>query len=267
MIQKFLDFQKINKGLSPLSITAYQNDLINFVRYAKRIDSRISWRQITKGFIDSYVSHLVNENKKPASIRRAISSLRSFYNWGLRNGYFIDNPARYVSTPKLKKTLPQVLDDNIIRKAINIADGQIKLIIALLYETGIRIGECLALRYEDFDKQRQTILINGKGGKQRIVHYGDYTANIIGPQIGHGLLFDGLAQIDCRYMFYSIFQRLGVRASPHTLRHTFATRMLENGASIEAVRFLLGHEDIRTTQKYTNIRNGFVTNQYLTCFN
>lgn len=253
MITTFANYLTTNRGLSTLTVTAYTNALHEFAAYINATSPGTRWSTLTKGQIDAYVAHMVTKGSKPATIKQRISSLRTFYKTCIAMGAHIDNPARYVSTPKLSDELPKTIEIDAIRDALHSAgtDEQAKAIIAIIFETGIRLQELLDMRPADIDLQNKTIKINGKGSRERIVYFGELTQTYF---IGKWQ-YATHTQRQCRHLVYWALLRhsKAKQLSPHALRHTFATTMLNNGGRLEAIGKLMGHKHTETTEIYARL--------------
>lgn len=252
MIKEFLNYQQRSKGASPCTIAAYGEDLKQFVAYVRGIDGGITWRSVTKEHVESWRNYMEDEKAARATIKRRISALRNFYRWLMGRGLAAENPAQYVQTPKLEKRLPETISEKDIRAAAAKADKQTAALILLIYASGCRISEALNIATNDIDKGRMAILIHGKGAKERWVFY-DHTAQKALNAYAKGKsgkIFEGLEQRRVRESMAKVFGAMGVTASPHRLRHSFATDLLRKGCSLDAVQMLLGHEQVTTTQIY-----------------
>ncbi len=252
MIKEFLDYQQRSKGASPCTIAAYRDDLKQFVAYLRGIEGDITWRSVTKAHVESWRNWLEDEKAARATIKRRISTLRSFFRWMVGRGYLAENPAQYVQTPKLAKRLPETISEKAIRAAAAKADKQTAALILLIYSSGCRISEALNIATNDIDKGRKAILIHGKGAKERWVFYDQEARQALNAYAKgkHGKLFEGLEQRRVREKIAEVFSPMGVMASPHRLRHSFATDLLRKGCTLDAVQMLLGHEHVTTTQIY-----------------
>ena len=266
MINEYIKYLTDGRGYSPLTAKAYEDDLRDFTRYAKTIDAGITWGRVTQGFIQSYVYTLHEAGAAAATIKRRVSALRGFYRWAMLRSLCNGNPARYVSTPKAGERLPQTLREKSVRAAMERADGTTRVIILLIVKTGLRLQELLDLDTNNFDTQTLSARVVGKGNKERTIYYDADTLQAVREYSGgrRGKLFAGLSQLDVRKAVSAAFAGTGETASPHRLRHTFATAMVESGCNVEALRQLMGHKDINTTQKYLHARATWVANEYNT---
>lgn len=261
MIETFEAYLTHNRGLSANTVKAYGDALRSFARHQKTVSPGTRWSTVTKSQIDDYVAYLVNAHLKPATIKQHISALRTFYKTIMAMGMMEKNPARYVSTPQLGQPLPKTIEREAILKALASTGTtpKAKAVIAIIYETGIRLGELLTMRKEDISKADHAIRVHGKGNKERTVYYGELTR-----QYGNGWDF---APIDPREVRRMVFESLkpvsnAPQLSPHALRHTFASELINNGMSMEAISKLLGHTHLETTEIYARMSNATAKQQY-----
>lgn len=269
MITTYTQYIVNNLGYSHHTAMAYQNDLSQFARFMRTIEDSPRWSQVTKAHVDAFVATLHEYGKANASIRRKVSAIRSFFDWCKAQGYGLEkNPARFVQMPKLGKHLPKVVEMDAIKKALQApsTDPTTRAQIALIVESGVRLGELLAMTWEDVDLKTGAVRIHGKGNKERVVYFSARTRQILHEMTGvkAGLVFPGT---DARQTRYEIFMALRTwsnarQLSPHALRHTFATEMLRNGAKMETVRDLLGHESIKTTERYAHVFKETTAKEY-----
>lgn len=254
MITTFSNYLRYNRGLSENTITAYEEGLHNFVNYTRSQGLDLRWSTVTKEIIDEYVRHMVMAEYKPATIKQHISSLRTFYKTCMAIGAIDHNPARYVSTPKLADSLPKTIELDAIRKALesNGTDEQAKAAIAIIFETGIRLQELLDMKREDINAQTKSIRIHGKGKKERTVYYGELTI-----KYGRKWRPEQHTQREVRHLVFMALKPVSnaPQLSPHAIRHTFATEMLNRGMRTEAIQKLLGHEHLETTEIYAKLGN------------
>lgn len=267
MITEFLNYLSAIKGYSDNTVVAYGKDLRDFVAYVREVDEKVTWRSVTQGLIQSYVVSLHDRNLENTTIKRRVAAIRSLYDYFKTQGYIQSNPARYVQTPKKVKKLPNVISQGAIKEALtsNATPLKTKCMIALMAETGIRLQEMLDLETKDFQAASHSIRILGKGGKERTVYYGEWSRNLLNQYVGHrrGRLFDD-EQREVRHDVYECLRKYtqARQLSPHALRHTFATVMLQNGADIKSIQSLLGHESVKTTEIYAQVAGPQVATQY-----
>jgi len=279
-IENFLEYLKVIKKHSEHTIINYQNDLIDFLEFN---DNKIL--NIDKDIVNKYMQYLYDKNVSRATISRRLSSLRSFYNYMYNNGYVDKNYFAMIKNPKKEKNLPKFVKDIDIDKMFMIPDtrnplGQRNLlIIRMLYATGVRVSELVNICIKDINIKERTIRILGKGNKERIVVFGNNTKEILELYLNNGRY--KLSKGNNDYLFLNkdgnkisdryvrkiiddiIFKAsITMHVSPHMLRHTFATDMLNNGADLVSVKDLLGHESLNTTSIYTHVSDDKIREIY-----
>jgi integrase/recombinase XerC len=263
------------RNASPHTVKAYTHDLALFAAYA---GSR-GWKQIDHVAVRGFLAQLYDKGLSKTSVARALAGVRSFYRWLAREGLVEQNPAKLVATPKLAKKLPRVPT---IEEMNFVIDGEMpevaafperdRLMLELLYGCGIRNSELTGINLNDIGHSAETILIHGKGKKQRYVPFGDSVKNALAAYLPERQ--KNLAAVNKRSNALLINRRGGKLTSrsvgrivkkiavarglspdvhPHTLRHAFGTHMLEEGADLRAIQELLGHERLATTQRYTQL--------------
>ncbi len=279
LIQDFLSYIKVQKGYSQNTIRAYAADLKDFFAFLSShqgFGEEDSIDDITIHNIRSYVGSIYKSHKK-TSIVRKLSAIRSFFNFLEKKGITDKNPAWNISPPRPERYLPRYLNVDEVFKLLDIKTGngwrffRDMAILELLYSCGIRAQELVDLNIEDIDVHEKIVKIRGKGDKERIVPIGEYASAAIkryldsikgiikdtnrkGPLIinarGNRLTTRSIRRIVKKY---AIKSGLGWDVSPHSLRHSFATHLLEGGADLRAVQEMLGHSNISTTQRYTHL--------------
>jgi integrase/recombinase XerC len=283
--QAFLKYLEVQRGYSDYTILNYEEDIDEFYDYIK--SSNIIYNKLTYKDIKPYLMKLHDLKYKRTTISRKLSSLRSFYKYLAKENIIKDNPFLLVSLPKKEKKLPSFLYYNELDDIFNIPNmeeplGQRdRLILELLYATGIRVSELVKIKRSDIDTYNRTISITGKGNKMRNVIYGDYCQEIMNIYLKDGYLkllnnkkndylilnYRGgkITERAIRYIINQVIDLSSLKkhVSPHMLRHTFATHMLESGADLLTVQEILGHESLSTTQIYTHITNEHLRDVYL----
>ena len=269
---EFTNYLLIDKNYSKNTIESYKRDLLMFNDYtSKNIDS------LSKDDIKSYLKYLKDSKHKDRSIARNISSLKTFYKFLLINNFIKVNPLDGISTVKLSKKLPDVLTIDEIDKILDIQltdnySYRNKAMLELTYATGLRVSELINLTTYDIDTTDDIVRTMGKGSKERIIPIGDYAKDALLSYLNIRYTF--LKKENNDYLFLNnhgkkmtrqgffkmlkkIIKEKGINKeiSPHTLRHSFATHMINNGADLRTIQELLGHSDIATTQIYTHISN------------
>ena len=267
ILAEYLDFLEIEKGLSKNTLEAYRRDLSNFFDFYNDID--ISKIQRTQ--INSYVRNLHEKKYSPNSIMRKIASLRGFFKWACANEKTKSNPTLTLEQPKIPQKLPKVMTAEEINSILNQDLSKLhRVIIELLYGCGLRVSELVNLKINDFDLNGKYLECTGKGSKDRIVPLGKKAISAIKNYLpereynlqkynlqSKQLLINEKGKQVTRQEVYTFIHEQGKKLhkaiSPHTLRHTFATHLLENGADLRIVQELLGHASISNTQIYTHV--------------
>lgn len=267
MIKDFQNYLYTVKGYSENTVIAYGKDLKDFATWARDIDPNYTWRMINQATIQAYVVDMHDRQLENTTIKRRVAAIRSLYDYFKTQGWIARNPARFVQTPKKVKKLPNVIGIGAIRNALTASSTPIKTkcMIALMVETGIRVQELLDLQTHDFMAANHSIRILGKGGKERTVYYGPWSRRYLNQYVGtrRGRLFDDDQREVRREVYETLRKYTDARQlSPHAIRHTFATTMLQNGADIKSIQALLGHESVKTTEIYAQVAGQQVATQY-----
>lgn len=285
MKEKFLEKLKYEYNYSDLTINGYDYEITKFLDYLN--DNHLDYRKINLDMIRNYLKYLDNLKYKKNSISKNLSSLRSYYKFLTEEKVILNNPFKNISNPKKDKKLPDFLNYEEINKLFDCADTTTPLglrnrcILEILYDTGIRVSELVNLKISDIEFDKKIINILGKGKKERIVYYGDYLQEVLEKYINDSrkyllnnksseylILNNNGSKITTRGVEYIIDKMVNEAAikhkiSPHVLRHTFATHMLNGGADIKSIQQLLGHESLSTTGIYTHITNDVLRQEYL----
>ena len=262
MKNEFIQYLRTNKGYSEHTARAYSQDITDFVQWSLKNRVAARWSTTEKADIDNYVQDMQERGLAATTIGRRVSSLRSFFQWAVNSGKLATNPAKYVASPKREETLPEVVETEKIHRALESTRIRLvtKLEIAIMAETGIRLQECLDLRTQDIDTAQHSMTIRGKGNKQRTVFYGKATEKYLKEFIPKG--YRGILFVQTqREVRWEIYQAMGTH--PHALRHTFASAMLNNGASLSAIQWQLGHKTVQTTERYAKLGTPAVRQQYV----
>ncbi|MEI4831038.1 tyrosine recombinase XerC [Bacillus sp. FJAT-53711] len=288
MLQLFVGYLQIERNYSKYTIESYQNDLEHFVQFMKR-EGISSFADITYVDVRLYLTTLHNEKLARKSVARKISSLRSLYRFLMREGYREDNPFALASLPKKEWSIPKFLYAEELERLFEVSDTAKPLgqrdqaLLELMYATGIRVSECVKLQLTDIDFSIGTILVMGKGKKQRYVPFGSYAQDALLTYIENGrkrlekksekhsqMVFlnakgTPLTDRGVRYILNELIKKtsLTMHISPHMLRHTFATHMLNEGADLRTVQELLGHENLSATQIYTHVSKERLRSVYM----
>lgn len=283
-IEQFMDFLKYQRNYSDYTITSYKDDLEVYNKYL--ILNGLDYKSIEYSDIRYYLKYLKEQRgEKNSSICRNLSALRTFYNYLLTSNITKTNPFVYVNGPKKEKRLPRYFEYNELEELFNQPDlktpfGQRnRLILEMLYATGVRVGELVNIKVKDINQTEKTILILGKGNKERMAHYGEYAAEILNLYLQDG--YKKLNKNKLDYLFlnnkHTKLTERGVRdildsiikqtnlnkhISPHMLRHSFATHLLNEGCDILSVQNLLGHSSISATGIYTHVTTDHLKSVY-----
>jgi len=271
-ISEFLDYLKYEKNFSTHTILAYQNDLNEFMQFISSLNIS-DIKDINKEIIRQFICYLSERKLDVKSIRRKISSIRSFFNFLIKQGIYTQNPFRGLILPKIKKTIPSFLDAEPLLNYLNEnSDNDFesirnKLIIDILYQTGIRRSELVNLKISDIDLKNLNLKVLGKRNKERIIPFSLKLADNLNRYFSvlydmniksEYLLVDKNGkQLSSFQVYYIVKKELSKittqeKKHPHLLRHTFATHLLNNGADINAVKELLGHSNLKATEIYTH---------------
>ncbi len=260
MIQEFLTYISQVRNLSSETIYGYSKDLGLFVEYMKPLS--MTWRSLRKKDIDAWLMDMERAGLQPATRNRRLATVRSLLTWAHHEGLLPTNEARYCQQAKQKETLPKPLNTDEIDKYLNqqhvsTLEMVIAALIAVMVETGARIGEALAIKQADINTAEKSIILNGKGKRQRKVYYGKRTEKHLQPFIAsvEGGIFPNWHQQYYRAEIEKALYGKTGKMTPHQLRHTFATALLNNGADITTVSHLLGHKHIETTMRYAKVSN------------
>lgn len=267
MIEQFLRYETEVKNLGLLTAVSYRQELRRFARWMREQRTDATWRTVTREDIDRYNAARHAEGQKPASIRHGLTVLRCFYYWLTKTGQWDTNPARYCEPPKGTKALPKTINADVVESVLEDESEPLetRLLVAMLYESGMRLNEALGLTTIDVNPMAREARITGKGRKERVVYFGERSYDLM-KRLGrrqYGMLFGG-SDREWRRTIHETLTRHGAtgQASPHVLRHTFATRMLNAGASLSALQALLGHESSKTTEIYAHLAQPRVAAEY-----
>lgn len=284
-IIKFIEELEFEKNYSSFTIINYQKDLYLFLEYLNENNIK-RYSDIEYQDIRLYINYLYDLKYNNKTISRHISTLRSFFKYLKIKGIINDNPIILISNPKLDKKLPKYLNYEDIEKLLNAFDKnnligiRNSLILEMLYSTGVRVSELTNIKFNDISMSARSIKITGKGNKQRIVYFGSKCLELINLYLKKSYSILNKDNID-----YLILSKTGkkindreirkiiddaaniaginMKISPHALRHTYATHMLDGGSDLRSVQELLGHSNLSTTQIYTHLTNEKIRNVYL----
>lgn len=273
MIKEFQNYLLSIKGYSQNTITEYTKDINHFASWAQKHLENPRWSAITREHIDMYITSEVARGMKPRTTNRKIASISALYNYFKRQGLEVENPCRYESRRRTGNSTPNTIPTQDLKTAYDHATGATKFMLGLLITTGIRIQELLDMKWENINYEDNSIKIEGKGGNSRKVYT---TSEVLEPakranDMNHprGSMF-GIDQRTARNMIFEALKPYSNAAqlSPHAIRHTFATNLASNGANVTTLATMMGHKQIKTTQKYidltqTNVAETFKTNNIL----
>lgn len=282
-IGDFLDYLTFERNVSPHTVSAYRDDLESFVAflcndYLTLGRDQLDFRRVDHLAVRSYLAHLSRRKLSRASVARHLSAMRTFFKYLVREGAVDANPARAVATPKREKHLPAVLQTSDVALLLEQPDTSTTLgtrdaaWLELLYASGLRIAELVGIDIDDLELRARLVKVRGKGSKERIVPFGTkaeaalraYLAvrGEIVRDVEEQAVFlnyrgERITTRSIRRLFEDYVHDAALRAgvSPHTLRHSFATHLLNAGADLRGIQELLGHASLSTTQKYTHLND------------
>lgn len=278
-ISDFLSYLEVEANYSKNTINSYENDLNKFEEYYKSKDLL----KIISKDIEKYIQTL--SDLAPTTVSHNISSLKTFYSYFLKQGRISNNPTDGIKSPKLGIHLPTYLTIDEVNKLLDIEvtdafSSRNKAILELMYATGLRISEVISLEFKNIDYDECIIRVMGKGSKERIVPVNDYAIKylkeyidnyrpeLVKNEINNYIFLNNHGRMLTRQGIfkmiknYAELKNIKKTIGPHTLRHTFATHLLENGADLRVIQELLGHSDISTTQIYTHLTKEALHNEY-----
>ena len=276
MTEDFLNYLRYERNRSELTVRRYGQCLKDFESYFKNRDSQLSWESVDSDIIRDWMESLMDKGDMASTVNNCLSAVRSFFRFALSRGLVARDPAHNIKGPKKQKPLPQFVREDEMDRLIDqpemwgesYREFRARTIIILLYETGIRLSELLGLNDADVDMTASQLKVTGKRNKQRIVPFGHELATLLADymrlrdeqtlkQEPALFLNDKGRRISKAQVERIVHEGLSKvttmkKRSPHVLRHSFATAMLNNGAGLESVRKLLGHESVATTEIYTH---------------
>lgn len=281
VLDNFFKVLKSEYNYSFYTIKNYKLDLTLFFDFLNK--SNINYLYLNKDNVLAYLKYLDKINLKNSTISRRISALRTFYNYLMNEGLINSNIFLNVKNPKLEKKLPNYLNYTEMEELLESIDIKTdeglkrRLLIEMFYSTGCRVSEIINIKVKDIDFLNKKIRIMGKGSKERIVYYGDYAKKYLDKYLSKGMdkdyLFvnkhgDKYTVEEIELIVKDIMKHLSIKThvTPHTLRHTFATHLLNNGADIRSVQELLGHSNLSTTGIYTHVSSDRLKEVYFKTF-
>jgi len=285
LIEKFIDYLKVQKNYSSFTLLNYKKDIEEYEMFLK--EKNYNYKNMDYKKCTEYLLFLDNRNLKKTSVSRRLSSLRTFYKYLVLNNFVDNNPFLLVSSPKKEKKMPKFINYSGIEEIFNIPNIKTKegqrerVILEILYGSGIRVSELVNIKIKDIDFSNKTILIFGKGSKERLVSFGEPALDSIKQYINDGrkqyeieseylIVGKNEEQLTTRRIEQIIGELINktsikMNITPHMFRHTFATHLLDNGSDLIAVQELLGHESLASTEIYTHISNEHLREVYLKC--
>lgn len=276
---EYINYIEMERGLSKNTVDGYYRDLVDFFEYVKKTYNNINKKDIT-----NYIMY-ISKNKNSKTVNRHIVSIRNYFKYLSKNNLIINNPCDDIVGLKMPKTVPHVLNEEEINKLLDIKcknalDYRNKAMLELMYSSGLRVSELLNLEVNDIDFEMNVVRCFGKGSKERIVPLDDiaticlrdyivvYRNTLLKNKSSNLLFLNSHGNKLSRQGFFKILKEIaldkGIKKdlSPHTIRHSFATHLINHGADLRSVQTLLGHENIKTTQIYTHISNNYVKEKY-----
>lgn len=269
-LRSFLNYLLVDKGLSNNTAKAYEADISSFFQWLDNED--LKYKNLQEDHINQYISFLFQRKMRSSSVNRKISSIKSFYIFLVKRNFVKNSPLNDLVTPKQEKYLPESMSEAEVDKLLNSPDvsnkieNRDKAMIEMLYATGMRISELVNLKITDVDMKRCVVKVFGKGSKERLVPFGETALDSLRSYLNEReqssskeIFLSNRGKKMTRVAFwqrvkvYLIRENLKNSISPHTLRHAFATHLLNRGADLRSVQLLLGHSDLSTTQIYTHI--------------
>ena len=269
-LRSFLNYLLVDKGLSNNTVKAYEADISSFFQWLDNKD--LKYKNLKEDHINQYISFLFQRKMRSSSVNRKISSIKSFYIFLVKRNFVKNSPLNDLVTPKQEKYLPEAMSEAEVDKLLNSPDvankieNRDKAMIEMLYATGMRISELVNLKITDVDMKRCVVKVFGKGSKERLVPFGETALDSLRSYLNEReqssskeIFLSNRGKKMTRVAFwqrvkiYLIRENLKNSISPHTLRHAFATHLLNRGADLRSVQLLLGHSDLSTTQIYTHI--------------
>lgn len=275
-IEAFKNYLTAELNYSARTVGEYEQDLLDFERFFHGMDAELSWEGVDADVVRLWVEQMMDRGNRATSVRRRLSAVRSFYRFGMKRGLVVRDPAHGVVGPKKTKPLPQFVRERDMERLLDdvpwnecdFKDVRARTILLLFYETGLRVSELVSLDDGMIDATNMQLKVTGKRDKQRIVPFGEELLGALQryvrvrdaavTRMEEGLfLTERGRRMTAAQVRMMVREKLGLvttmqKRSPHVLRHSFATAMLNNGAGLESVKQLLGHERLTTTEIYTH---------------
>lgn len=286
LLDQFINHLRVERGLSDNTVQAYSNDLNRFLEFLEGLE--MSLLEVSRDQLGSYVSWL-GKGLSARSVARNVSALKSFFRFLVSEGRLDNNPARLIETPRLSRKLPDVLSKLEVERLLSQPDAETPLgqrdraMLEVLYATGLRVSELIGIKTTHVNLQAGYVRTLGKGSKERLVPMGEKAIEALGQYFSEGrtyltrrrnsphLFLNSRGCQLTRQAFWKIIKKHGRRAgikkriTPHNLRHSFASHLLDGGADLRAVQVMLGHADISTTQIYTHVTREKLKKIHETC--
>lgn len=288
IINDYLEYLKYQKNYSDYTVLSYKNDILEFIDYLSR--EELDFKTIEYSDIRFYLMYLKDEKHDDnSSVSRKLSSLRGLYKYMANEGIVKTNVFSLINAPKKSKKLPRYFEYNELEELFLVPDvstslGQRDLLLLeMLYATGVRVGELVNIKVKDIDFGSRNIIILGKGNKERYVTYGEYCEEILNKYLSDGYILlnknnsdylflnnlgGNLTERGVRYILDELIKKTSInkKISPHMIRHSFATHLLNAGCDLLTVQKLLGHESIKATQVYTHVTTDRLREVYFRSF-
>lgn len=276
IIERFADALWMERGLSRNTLSAYQSDLVKLAEWLEKRQS-VTLLEAGRGDLQAYLAACAQAGKKARSTARMLSCFRQFYQHALREGWVKLDPSARIDAPKLGRPLPKSLTEQEVEALLEAPDTddpeglRDRAMLELLYATGLRVSELVGLRFSQLSLNQGLVRVMGKGGKERLVPLGDEALewlsrfirsaryDLLGERLSDDVFPTRRGAAMTRQAFWYRIKKHAATAgiskhlSPHTLRHAFATHLLNHGADLRVVQMLLGHSDLSTTQIYTHV--------------
>jgi integrase/recombinase XerC len=272
--ERFVNYLQYEKRFSPHTVTAYSNDLTQFYSYLKFEYSIHEIKEVNHTLIRSWLVKLMEQEISARSINRKITTLKTFYKFLLREGAVEANPMLKIVAPKNSKRLPEYVEQDKLNRLLDFTEFSSgfegvrdKMIIELFYATGIRLSELISLNHFSFDFYNNSLKVVGKRNKERIIPFSFQTKELLQayllelkknfPNAEYFFVTNKGTKLYPKFVYELVKKNLGAvttakKKSPHVLRHSFATNMLNNGAELNAIKEILGHANLSATQVYTH---------------
>lgn len=254
-------YMRENQGLTERTIEEYKKDMTDFREWMAGYQTKVADEDINCAIIQGYINACKRGGQAATTIKRKVSSIRNYFGYMKKTGIRKDNPATDIDTPRVRMKLTEVPDMDKVRSYLEEVpkhreDVLLQAITALITTTGVRISEALSISRNDINKNEMSITIHGKGQRERKVYYSASTRDYLNAWCklhGGNMIFQGWSDRDIRDLMRAKIKTNGRALHPHALRHLFASQAYDNGAELNMVKALLGHADIKSTQRYVHV--------------